>query len=68
MLTIVKKSSVHVAKQRLHDVLSSDRITCQTDLVPELKDDLYTTLSKYIDLDSSNFNVQLKHSEIYIKF
>lgn len=68
MLNLTKKASVHVAKQRLHDVLSSDRITCQNDLVPELKDDLYRTLSKYIDINSDAFNIQLKHSEIYIKF
>lgn len=68
MLSFTRKASVHIAKQRLQEVLSSDRITCQKDLVPELKDDLYTTLSKYIDINPDVFNIQLKHSGIYIKF
>lgn len=68
MISVCKKTSVHIAKQRLQEVLSSDRLTCKTDLVPELKDDLYATLSKYIDLDPRTFDLQLKHSEIHIKF
>ncbi len=68
MISIAKKSSVHIAKQRLQGVLSSDRLTCKPELVPELQSDLYSTLSKYIDIDRHNFKVELKHSEINIKF
>lgn len=68
MISVSQKSSVHIAKQRLQGVLSSDRLTCKTELVPALKEDLYATLSKYVDIDPHTFNVHLKHSEIHIKF
>lgn len=61
-------SSVSVAKNRLENLLTSDRITCQSELIPYLKDDLYVVLSKYIDVKRENFEVKLTHSEMIIRY
>lgn len=63
-----KKSSVSIAKDRLCTLLSSDRTTCQSDLIPYMQEELYTVLSKYIELHKEKIEIQLTHSEIRIKY
>ena len=42
--------SVSVAKERLKNLLVSDRIQCAPDAVDRLSKDLYYTVSKYMEI------------------
>ena len=51
----VKKSknghaSVFIAKDRLRNLLVSDRVNCTHDSFEKMEKDLYRTISKYIDI------------------
>lgn len=63
-----RKNSVNIAKDRLELLLSSDRITCTVDYIPYIKEDLYSTLSKYIEIKEEDFDIQITRNEIHIKF
>ena len=39
--------SVQIAKDRLHDLLSADRLKCTPDMAEKLSSDIYYTISKY---------------------
>ena len=59
--------SVHVAKDRLRNLLTADRLTCTPDMSERMTSDIYHTISKYIELKPEDFRIQITHSEIHIK-
>lgn len=63
-----KKSSVSIAKDRLHHLVVSDRI----DILPESHDmicnDLYQVLSRYIKITKDDFHVEINRTHIFIHF
>lgn len=63
-----RQSSVYVAKQRLHQLLSSDRVHCTPDLVNQMQDDIYATISKYIEITPDKFELNLTRTDIHIRF
>lgn len=51
--------SREVAKERLKFVLVHDRTDISPAVVEKLKDDIITVISKYVDFDRDEVNVQL---------
>ena len=62
-----RNGSVSVAKDRLRVLLVSDRMNCTPDTLQNIQNDLYHTLSKYMEIIPENFEVQMNTSHIYIK-
>lgn len=62
-----KKSSVSIAKDRLKLLLISDRANCTPDTIEKLRDELYLTVSKYIEVAPEAFDVAVSQSDIFIK-
>lgn len=62
-----RNGSVSVAKDRLRALLVSDRMNCTPDTLQKIQNDLYLTLSKYMELIPDDFEVHLNQSHIYIK-
>lgn len=60
--------SVHVAKERLKNLLVSDRMQCTPDTADRLEKDLYLTVSKYMEISPGNFSVKVSRSDIHIKY
>ena len=65
---MLKKSSVSIAKNRLKQHVSSDRMLCVPDSYETLSNELYQVLSKYIDLSEDNFRMEIKRTHILIHF
>ncbi len=62
-----KKSSVSIAKNRLKVLLISDRVNCTPDTFEKLREELYLTVSKYIEVAPEVFDVEITQSNIFIK-
>ena len=62
-----KTASVSVAKDRLKALLVSDRVNCTPDAFEKIKQELFTTVSKYLDVASDEFEVQITRTDIHIK-
>ena len=65
---MVKKSSVFIAKNRLKQLVSSDRMLCIPDSYETLSSELYKILSKYIDISEDSFRMEIKRTHILIHF
>lgn len=63
-----KRASVPIAKDRLRTVLVSDRICCTAGSLEKLEKELYNIVSKYIEITKEEFEVQVTHTHIHIKF
>ena len=61
-----KTSSVSIAKERLKLLLVSDRANCTPDTFEKLKEELYYTISKYIEITPEMFEVDMTPSNISI--
>lgn len=53
-----KKNSSSIAKERLKLVLSHERAMLSPQMLEELKKELVTVISKYIDIDD-DFNIEI---------
>lgn len=47
--------SVHIAKDRLRNLLIADRLMCTPDMSERMTSDIYYTISKYIELNRKRF-------------
>ena len=54
-----KKSSGEVAKDRLKLLLVSDRSNCSPETMELIKNDIYTVISKYMEIDSEGLDIQI---------
>ena len=61
-----RRSSVPIAKDRLKTLLVSDRVNCKPNTYEIMMDELYQTISKYIEVSPNDFDVQVTHSKILI--
>lgn len=61
-----KTSSVSIAKERLKLLLISDRANCTPDTFEKLKEELYYTISKYIEISPEMFEVDMTSNNICI--
>lgn len=60
--------SVTIAKDRLRNLLITDRIQCTPDMIEFLTLDLYQTISKYIEISPEQFDVKITRTDIHIKY
>ena len=60
--------SVSVAKERLKNLLVSDRMQCTPETVCRLEGDLYHTVSKYVEVRREDFDVTVTRTDIHIKY
>ena len=60
-------SSVMIAKNRLKNLIVSDRVNCTPDAYEKIQTELYKTISKYIEIKPEDFAVHVTRSHIYIK-
>lgn len=60
--------SVQIAKDRLQTLLRADRIECTPDMTEKLSSDIYHTISKYMDPNARQIEVQITRSEILIRY
>ncbi len=60
--------SVFVAKERLKNLLISDRMQCTPDAADRLEKDLYLTVSKYMEITPEHFDIKISRSDIHIRY
>lgn len=60
--------SVTIAKDRLRNLLITDRIQCTPDMIEFLTSYLYQTISKYIEISPEQFDVKITRTDIHIKY
>ena len=60
--------SVSVAKERLKNLLVSDRMQCTPEAVDRLEGDLYHTVSKYVEVRREDFDITVTRTDIHIKY
>jgi len=56
-----KSKSSSVAKDRLKLVLIHDRINCSTELLEMMRADILAVISKYVDIDTDDFNIDISN-------
>ena len=61
-------SSVFIAKERLKNLLVSDRIQCTPDSVERLTRDLYQTISKYMEVEQKDLDIKITRNDIHIRY
>ena len=54
-----KQKSGSVAKDRLQLVLIHDRLNCSDEVIGKLREDIIEVISKYVEIDMEEFDLQL---------
>ncbi len=65
---MLKKSSVAVAKSRLKTLVTSDRVKCAPGDYDNLCRELYSALSKYLEISEDDFKVDIYRTYLLITF
>jgi len=65
---MLKRSSVSIAKYRLKNLLTSDRVLCLPDSHDNISREIYNVLSKYIDVTEEKFHVKFERTRLIIYF
>ena len=60
--------SVSVAKERLKNLLVSDRMQCTPEAADKLAGDLYHTVSKYMEIKREDFDITVTRTDIHIRY
>ena len=58
-----KKNSGEVAKDRLKLLLISDRANCSPEVMELIKNDIIKVISKYMEIDCENLDIQITQTE-----
>jgi cell division topological specificity factor len=58
-----KKTSSNVAKDRLKLVLVSDRAGCSPEIMEQIKNDIITVISRYIEIDMDGLDIKITQTE-----
>ena len=58
-----EKSSGDVAKDRLKLLLISDRANCSPEVMELIKNDIIKVISKYMEIDCENLDIQITQTE-----
>ena len=58
-----KKSSSNIAKDRLKLVLVSDRANCSPEIMEQIKNDIISVISKYIEIDLEGLDIKITQTE-----
>lgn len=60
------KPSVYIARERLKNLIVTDRVQCQPNTYELLYSELYRTISKYMKVTENQFDVEITRSKILI--
>lgn len=60
--------SVVIAKDRLKNLITADRIHCTPDNIKLMSTEIYQTLSKYIEMTPDDFQIKYTHTDIHIHY
>ncbi len=60
-------TSVSIAKDRIKALLVSERVNCTPDTLEKIQNELYKTISKYLEVIPEEFDVKMTRSYIYIR-
>ncbi len=58
-----RNKSSSVAKDRLKLVLIHDRMNCSTELLEMMRADIVAVISKYVDIDTDDFNIEISNRQ-----
>ena len=58
-----RKSTGDVAKDRLKLLLISDRANCSPEVMELIKNDIIKVISKYMEIDCENLDIQITQTE-----
>lgn len=58
-----KPASGSVAKDRLQLLLVTDRVACSPDTMSKIRDEIIAVISKYMDIDLDDINIELTTTE-----
>ena len=58
-----RKSSGDVAKDRLKLLLITDRANCSPEVMELIKNDIIKVISKYMEIDCENLDIQITQTE-----
>ncbi len=58
-----RKMSSDYAKDRLKLLLVSDRANCSPDVMEQIKNDIIEVISRYMEIDVSNLDIQITQTE-----
>lgn len=58
-----KPQSSEVAKDRLKLLLIHDRMNCSTELLEMMRADIIAVISKYVDIDNDELNIEIATME-----
>lgn len=67
-ILLKKQSSVKVAKDRLNNLLTCDRVRCTPELTGQMQQDIYAAVSKYMEIQPDTFDFKLTRTDIHIRF
>ena len=65
---MLRKSSVSIAKDRIRALIISDRVHCAPDAYDNICRELYSSLSKYMELTEDDFRVDIHRTQVIITF
>ncbi|MDD3361064.1 MAG: cell division topological specificity factor MinE [Hespellia sp.] len=60
--------SVVIAKSRLKNLITADRIHCTPDNIQLMSTEIYQILSKYLEIKPEDFKISYTHTDIYIHY
>lgn len=59
-----KQPSGMVAKDRLQLLLISDRTSCSPEIMQAIRDDIIKVISKYMDINTDEIDIQITNTDI----
>lgn len=65
---MLRKSSVSIAKDRIKALIISDRVHCTPGAYENICRELYSSLSKYMELTEDDFRVDINRTQVIITF
>ena len=63
-----KKSSGFIAKNRLRQLVTTDRVLCLPDSYDRIRMEIFNVLSKYIDITEDKFHIEIERKRLIIHF
>ena len=63
-----RKSSVSIARERLKNLLASDRMRIMPESSDVIRNELYRVLSRYIEITKDDFKIEIYRTHIIIRF
>ena len=58
-----RKKSREIARDRLKILLISDRVNCSAEMIEMIKNDIIKVISKYMEIDCENLDIQITQTE-----